>query len=334
MYRNQHLGLSTAILRVHKSIFQEAAAILYGENEFVYLLRDAANQVTDADAVAENNTADLPSDVEEEPAWGPVTRSRRRGRKPAIPKPLNRRDIYLEKYVLMMRRISLEAEHNRFNDEAKDRAATAINIFAKQYTKKQPTQRSLATNLRSLVVRVVPTWEEQSQDFTFIDWFDKGSSLMESIRSLSCDEITVKLLVPNSNGGGLALSSSRLRAAAPQKEEQGATHVLDMHCYQLDRMLKSCKIKDPWVGDEAITSGREARAKGMAIELDKLQATLRKYCYDPAYGERGWKPPVESDDEEDTEGDAEEEDGDEDMELIEEFVEPDDEDDEDYEDGG
>ena len=98
---------------------------------------------------------------------------------------------------------------------------------------------------------------------------------MESVRSLSCDEIIVKLLVPNSNGGGLALSLSRLCAAAPQKEEQGVTHLLDMHCYQLDRMLKTCKIRDPWVGDEAITSGREARAKGMAIELDKLQATLR-----------------------------------------------------------
>ncbi|KAJ4145503.1 hypothetical protein LMH87_004351 [Akanthomyces muscarius] len=172
VYRNQSLGLQPAILGTCTTIFREAARTLYGENEFLYLLRDGANHVADVTAVGQDDAPNPASDAEEDPEWGPARRATRRGRRSAV-KPLEKFDINLDRYIRYVRHICIEAEHNRFDEAAQTRAASAVKVFTDRYP--AMPAGSFSTRLASLELRVVPMWEANVGElgggggFTFLD---------------------------------------------------------------------------------------------------------------------------------------------------------------------
>lgn len=134
-------------LRMCKMFFREGIRVLYGGNKFLYRLRDAppeaARPVVDGDRLAHNDSTtneeasegDIKDDndsdpgYEEEPARPAApTRRSARGRKKQA-----RMDaaIHIAKYYPLFRFIIVEAEHNRYGEDAMKGTADAINVFAK-----------------------------------------------------------------------------------------------------------------------------------------------------------------------------------------------------------
>lgn len=323
-------------------MFAEAAGVLYGENEFLYLLRDSTNHVTDIVAVGQDDSPDYASDAEEQPAGATARRATRRGRPGAggaAPAPLYQSDINLDRYVQYIRRVSIEAEHNRFDDEAQARAAAAVQTFTRRYVWR-PEHRNFCTRLARLELRVVPMWERGlagrpprhgGGDFTFLSWFAEHAPLMRAVRALSCDALVVRLLPPPLANARGRPSRRRLRAA--EEEEQGPpsfAHELSMYHNQVDRLVRDSGYADPWAADDAMQEDRAARVAAMEEQFARLRDTLEAVCWDPVYGERGGPKGGEGEEDES----SGEEDGDgweEEAEEEEILVEQDDEDDEDYE---
>lgn len=292
MYRNQNLDLQPKILQACRKIFQEAAVVLYGENRFLYLLRDGTNEVCDIMAVARNDDPFPASDVEEPSEAGPTTRNRR-GRRNGAVSTLSNYDINLDRYIKYMRHLSIEAEHNRFTGEAERLAVNAIKVFTDRYTW-CPLAPGLSTRIEALEIRVVPTWdhnldsplEEWIGGFTFLDWFSGDSDLVKAVRAVSCDKLTVRLLSPPA--AGARGRSRRLRGAATEEQGPCFTYHLDMYDLQATRLVSEYGIPDPWAADAAMQQGREVRVKEMDNEFAELRSVLKKACKDPQYGERGF----------------------------------------------
>ncbi|KAM3499759.1 hypothetical protein MY10362_007004 [Beauveria mimosiformis] len=320
------------ILSTCRAAFDEAATVIYGENQFLYLLRDGVNPVADVAAIGQDDAPHPASDVEEELEGArPPTLTTRRGRKP------QKCDINLSRYICRMRRICLEAEHNRFADEAQNRATSAVKIFTDSF---EWLPDGFRTRLASIELRVVPMWEAGLGDsgsggFTFLDWFDADTELMRAVRKLSCDKMTVRLLPPRRR-----VRSRRRRGARSAEEEEedkrrAYAHEIDMHDYQVGRLVSEHAFTDPWHADEAMHLGRAARMAAMEDAFDKLRGVLEGVCRDTEYGERGC--PEGSDDDGDEEQDGadggEDGQGEEEEELFDEeiIVEQDDENDGDYE---
>lgn len=289
--------------------------------------------MADITAIGQDDSLDHRSDIEEEPESAPVRRSTRRSRRNAnaAPKPLEHYDINLDHYVKYIRHISIEAEHNRFNEDAKMRATNAINVFGTNYVWDPPGPH-MRTRLRSLEIRIVPLWEDSIGNeggFTFLDWFTPQSSMVEAIRNLSCDEVNIKLLPCNRNR---ARRSRRVQdATAAEMEDEGSyrTRNINMHAYQVDKLLADGTFADPWGECKVMQSTRQARIQGMERSFETLFANLEVDCRDPNYGERGYPGAKNEDAEEAAPAEDDQEGGDMEDEVVEE---QDDEDDEDYED--
>lgn len=344
MYRNQGLGLQPAILATCAAVFREAARTLYGGNKFLYLLRDGGG-------------ASSGSDGEQDHQWGasgPAARraTTRGGRRGAAPLP-EKFDINLDRYIRYVRHIAIEAEHNRFDEAAQTRAVSAVRVFTDRYPPMVPADGGLCTRLAGLELRVVPMWEADVGGFTFLDWLGVDTALMRSIRDLSCDRLTVRVLPPPSaaHAGG---RHRRLRDAEGGGGGGGGDDVDDgpptftrelcMYDHQVGRLVREFGVADVWPGDGATQLGREARLRRMEDGFATLQRVLEDVCRDASYGERGCPPVVEDGEEEDGDGDGEGQDAEEgdsdgedwlaDVDFDEELLlmDVDDTDDEDYQD--
>ncbi|TQV99281.1 hypothetical protein IF1G_01496 [Cordyceps javanica] len=318
-----NLALRPAILATCRRAHREGAAVLYGANEFLYLLRDGANRVADVVAAAYDDSPHLASDAEEQPAWGPARRVARRGHRRAGPAPLEKSDINLDRYICRFRRIAVEAEHNRFDQEAQARAAAAVQVFTERYPwwpwrgdhdhdrddrdDRDPEGEAACfrTRLASIQLRVVPMWEAPAGGagprrgfFTFLDWFGRETALMRAVKELSCDKLTVRLLPPpRANAPGRSSRRRRMAAGAggaggagDASHDQGPpvyTHEVGMVDYQAGRLTTEFGVADPWAADEAMQRGREARVDAMAVAFADLQRVLGAVCRDDRYGKRG-----------------------------------------------
>ncbi|KAJ6785279.1 hypothetical protein PWT90_01079 [Aphanocladium album] len=290
------------MLRICQATFAEAASVLYGENTFVYLLRDGANaNAADVAQLAHDDTPGSASDVEEAPESGPTTRTRRGRRGGRGPARLDKADINLDRYIKFFRRIAVEAEHNRFWEGSQALATNAVKVFTERYPWCPPAL-GLSTRLSSLEIRVVPMWEQALNggqgDFTFMDWFEGQADLMQAVRALSCDRFQVRILAPPKANAG---SSRRRRDADSAAELPSFMSDVSMYDLQPERLVREFAIPDPWGGDGAMQLGRETRIKEMRIWSKKLRDVLYEACSSKDYGERGRPPPEEPEDEQ---GDA------------------------------
>lgn len=334
VFRNQRLNLSSRILRVSKQIHHEAARILYGENTFLYLLRDGPCRVLNIVSIANNDSADPAEDAEEsESDWqtNNAAPSRRRRARRGRTRPELNKDINLTTYKSYFRSIEIEAEHNRFLEDTKKHLAKAIKVFA-EFDDQHPVW------LRSLTIRVAPMWERQlgpHGKFTFVDFFESKSKIMDAIRSVPCDFLAVKLLTWN---GSHQIHSRRVtRAQAARGDasaetpavKKGCTVVLDMRPYHTYKGTYANSGEDIWKHDAAMQWNRKRRHGVILERLEGLEALIVKYCRDERYGDRGVPRRGEEDDEEDNDDEDEELDGAAGADFVE-LIDLDDEDDADY----
>lgn len=137
-YRNK-FNIDPAILRVCKRAYWDGIRVLYGENVFVYSLRDAhgpiAKPPADVEQIAQDDSStqieeddvseyqDDGADMYAEDEERVTSRRRRRVAKDWLG------DIHIAKYFSLFRRIIIEAEHNRYGVETKQSMADAINFW-------------------------------------------------------------------------------------------------------------------------------------------------------------------------------------------------------------
>ncbi|KAK3187048.1 hypothetical protein K4F52_004214 [Lecanicillium sp. MT-2017a] len=335
VFRNQRLNLSSSILRVSKQIHHEAARILYGENTFHYLLRDGPSTVRNVAQIAYDDTVDPAADAEEsESDWqdGNTTSARRpalrlSGRR-ARQRPAENKDINLDTYKSYFRSISIEAEHNRFREDTRERLANAISVFAVD----SDSQQQQPVWLRNLTIRVSPMWEPKLRksgkrgDLTFVDFFASDTNVMAAIRKVPSDFLVVKLLVwhqCSSVRTGRATRAQARAEACPScsSAKKGCAVMLDMRPYHTFKGTYAPTDTDVWGHDDAMKWERKRRHNVLEKRLEGLQTLITKCCRDEKYGERGVPKRRE-------EGEGEEE-GEEDEDVIE-LIEIDDETDEDY----
>ena len=316
VFRNQRLNLCSRVLRLSKQIHYEAARILYGENTFLYLLRDGPSRVTNVLQIAHDDSVDPANDAEEsESDWGTNNASRRsRRRRRDGRRPTERKDINLQAYKSYFRFIAIEAEHNRFLQDTKDRLAKAIRVFAMSDDADNQSQQSIW--LRSLTIRVAPMWERQlgpRGNFTFVDFFDNDSDIMEAIRRVPSASLVVKLLTWKGSSqvrtGRVTRSQASAAAAATTTLKKGVSVVLDMRPYHRYNQNGEAAEGDTWENDAAMQWERKRRHGVIVKRLAGLQSLIVKCCRDERYGERGVPKRVVENEDEDWDMDGEEENG-------------------------
>ena len=148
-------GIEPAILRVSTATYFEGIRVLYGENVFVYSLRDATGHTARPPADVEKMALDDEDDEDDDDDDGSseyqaddqedavmdqdeMVRSRRRG----VRKDWDG-DIHIAKYFSLFRSVIIEAEHNRYGSETAQSMADAIRFWKNHPSPVSSTQALL-----------------------------------------------------------------------------------------------------------------------------------------------------------------------------------------------
>ncbi|KAH7251734.1 hypothetical protein BKA59DRAFT_135014 [Fusarium tricinctum] len=318
VYQREKPGLDISILITCKTIFIEARGVLYGENTFLYRLRDAPNpsQVMSNSHEVVNNDAYIPEtgigerfslvfggpNLPVEPEHEPGT-------------------INIKKYADYFRYITVEADHNRYASYTQEFMADAIKIFAcEPYT----------TNIHTLRIIISPRYE--GGKFTFADFFEPGSCLMVALRAVCCDTIRIKIQNKFLNEG-LGVPSSEL-----------VLHVRQLRFYKHLRHDElrgkdDTERRDPWKKDSKMKQFRFEQLCKINDRLMALKRSVIRACkkhVKPHVVRRGdlgpmnWNADAEEEDWEDWDVQEQDDEGSEE-DMDQEFEEPSDDNDSDYE---
>ncbi|KAH7166129.1 hypothetical protein EDB81DRAFT_640756 [Dactylonectria macrodidyma] len=218
VYARKRPGIETAIMSTNKTINSETVRILYGENRFLYRLRDPpmtrhvvnVEELSLADdgfrLAADDGTSDTSND-EFDPGNGyddADTEYFPRGRDDRI---------NIDKFRPYFRHLIVEAERNRYSNETQLHMADAIKIFTAQPSRRGKTRAGAAkTSLQTFTIRIAPQYglnltgvanivDQNHHNFTFVNFFSQKSPVLDAIKSLSCQCIKVDLLTSYLNGG-------------------------------------------------------------------------------------------------------------------------------------
>ncbi|KAF4338194.1 hypothetical protein FBEOM_7936 [Fusarium beomiforme] len=187
VYQREKPGLHINILMVSKKVFAEARGVLYGENTFLYRLRDAPTRSQEM-----INIQDLANDdvYVPEPGMRDQENNASRGANP-LAEPIHEPGtIDTAKYAQDFRFITVKADHNRSSWQTKEFMADAIKMFAKFPDK---------TNIHTLKIIISPEFAHGK--FTFVDFFEPASELMVALKSLPCEIIHVQISNQYLNNG-------------------------------------------------------------------------------------------------------------------------------------
>ncbi|POR38844.1 Uncharacterized protein TPAR_00953 [Tolypocladium paradoxum] len=265
---DEALDTPIAILSTCRLFYQEALPVLYGENTFLYRLRDPIATVTDVARLVQIDTSEeelLDAEYEDEGGaesgsdWeeGHATRrgaSRRRAKKTAF-------DIDIGKHLHLFRRIVVEAEHNRFSEDTKHSMACAIDAFATRHPGRHP-----APNIRSLTVRVAPLWDHAGGTvgrFTFVDFFAAESPVMQAMRAVRCCFLRVDLMTRYMDG---------------PSEKAGCSLTVDRRHEMLHLRSSLEPRAEYWPRDVVARCVRKAEATKACSALNSMGEYVDKFC--------------------------------------------------------
>lgn len=182
LYRRQGpRTLQPSILRVCRLFYAEGMRILYGENRFEYRVRDttAAEATLDVEgAPAENGEGGNDSDAEynnEEPDV-------------QAPEGTTEHSINIHRHGPLMRYLTISAEANRSGQEYLRTAAHAISVFA--------TLSPIRARVHTLRLDVQSTYNPETNEFSFADWFTPETKLMRALIRLPCRFVEFVILTP------------------------------------------------------------------------------------------------------------------------------------------
>lgn len=290
VYRNEGLGFSTNILRVCKTIYGEASAVLYGKNIFLYRLRDPTypdhritNLATDDTVRDDDDYDDDESDKESDSG----SEYEEEGGLPCQSEKI----INIDKYAHLFRKIIVEAEQNRYSKGTQESMAAAIRVFAQQGEGSSRQQESC--NIHTLTIRVAPTWqpllraEESSIHapkgyFTFVDFFLPDSPVNRAIKAVDCQIFHVTVLTRH-------MSSSRPSSNTPNVTltENGAYRLtVNRRHERLYNMAQEGGLRQDSV-DKVMRHRIVEMAQRSANAIDELASHIERLCTERNFRQEG-----------------------------------------------
>ncbi|KAK7413467.1 hypothetical protein QQX98_007692 [Neonectria punicea] len=259
IYARKRPGIDTAVLCTSRQLYRETVRVLYGENTFLYRLRDAPSHrpVVNVEELSLNDAKDDDAEVlmhgfKDDDVAG-------------------RNDkIDIAKFGSYFRRLTVEAERNRYSEETQHAMAQAIQVFT---TQPDGSTRACAggvkMNIHTFTIRINPQY--QPKTFTFLDFFHRTSPVMEAIRSLSSQFVKIDIVTRYLNGGQHPRVSSL----------KVDTRYLKLSCFASRQ--RTGNGRGSWRADlwrnNMLMSKRRVEGKKKSLEaLDKLDNHILKAC--------------------------------------------------------
>ncbi|SPN97253.1 uncharacterized protein DNG_00767 [Cephalotrichum gorgonifer] len=227
VYRHQRnrASFDTTVLRTCRICFAEGVRVLYGENEFEYLIRDAApvqeasERIEDPGTPQGNTEATPPltSHPEEEENSNDEYHDDDDDTLPDVQATAttatqpDSHDINISKVGPLMRRLSISAEANRSGPEYSQTMARAITTLA--------TLRPTRANVHTLRIKVRTAWREETKEVALADWFMPGTAVMVSIIKLPVRFIKFEILTPS--GREVCVEVNRGYGTATRRARRG-----------------------------------------------------------------------------------------------------------------
>ncbi|KAF5710438.1 hypothetical protein FMUND_9530 [Fusarium mundagurra] len=245
VYQRKNPGLDISILMVCKKVFVEARGVMYGENIFLYLLRDAPTQYHGM-----ANIQDLVNDdvYVPEPGMRDQESIVNRDTNPLALPVHEPGTIDTVKYAQYFRFITVKADPSRSNAVTREFMVDAIKMFAKT---------PYNANIHTLKIVISPRLEHGK--FTFVDFFEPTSELMIALRALPCERIHVHIVNKLLNNGAWPSSTDLILR----------THQLRFH-RQLVLQAREDKRKD---------ESNDRDVKGQSSDLFQTDAKMRNFRY-------------------------------------------------------
>ncbi|KAF4779687.1 hypothetical protein HER10_EVM0005843 [Colletotrichum scovillei] len=282
VYPRNRVGIRTDLIRTCRQVRKEALNTLYGENTFLYLLRDAAklpalnaqgeNEIvvqhplaTDDDALSdyEADSADEDSDGEDDVTNGPSS---------FLADGHTAADIDIRRFGHKFRKLMIVAEANRANAPYRLSMANAINVFR--------GLRPIRPRIHTLTIDITPQRDPRTGDVSFLDFFERSSEVVRTLRGLPCQFIEILVntgvSVGSSSSGGDGDGSGGDGSDNPGKQRQGQEKIVLNMKYAANIRRAKRGEKDLWRDDRVMQSYRSAKAGEAQKKLDSLPAAIRK----------------------------------------------------------
>ncbi|KAJ4318557.1 hypothetical protein N0V84_006793 [Fusarium piperis] len=244
VYERERPGLDTRILRVNRRINQEATGILYRENNFLYRLRDApgpSHQMVGAQLLTARNAYI--------PRRAPKSKKNEAG------------TINIDKFGEHIRCLTIQADHNRHSAQTQEFMVEAIKTFAKFPSK---------MNVHTLQIVISPRYENGT--FTFANFFQQDSTLIEALKGISCEKVIIKIWNKFLNDGKEPIRSEiklclpHLRFAKHRKLQQ------------LEGKADEGGHRDLWRGNRRMRELRMGGIRWCNLMLARLEHMVLQAC--------------------------------------------------------
>ncbi|KAK2029688.1 hypothetical protein LX32DRAFT_718138 [Colletotrichum zoysiae] len=275
VYPRNRPMVETGILRVCRQVRNEAVDVLYGENTFLYLLRETAklpatNMMGEDEIVVRHPLmADEPplseyeansDDEYDEDELLPEARS---ARDPEV-------EIDICRYGHKFRKLMIVAEPNRFDKGYLLSMANAIGVFR--------NLKPLRARVHTITIEITPIRQVDTGEISFLDFFEKTSEVIRTLKGLPCQFIEV--LVNTGGGNKERIQLNMKYAARIRRARRGQ--------------------EDIWKNDQVMQSYRSMKAGEAQRSLEKLSTMIRDIWEEP---NRRFVGSLAGDDESDEEDD-------------------------------
>ncbi|GJC81740.1 hypothetical protein ColLi_04578 [Colletotrichum liriopes] len=247
--------VETSILRSCRQVRNEAVNVLYGENTFLYLLRETANlpetnTLGDNDIVVQHPLmADEPvseyednsEDEYDEDDLLPAARSTQG----------TEVEIDIRRYGHKFRKLMIVAEPNRTEKGYLLSMANAIGVFR--------NLKPIRPRVHTITIEITPIRQIDTGEISFLDFFEKTSEVVRALKGLPCQFI--EILVNTGGGNQERIRLNMKYAAKIRRAKRGQ--------------------EDLWKHDRVMQSYRSMQAGEAQRNLERLSVMIRKIWEEP-----------------------------------------------------
>ncbi|KAK1966621.1 hypothetical protein LY78DRAFT_657081 [Colletotrichum sublineola] len=255
VYPRNRPMVETSILRACRQVRNEAVDVLYGENTFLYLLRETAKSPA-TNILGENEiVVQHPLMVDEPLSEYEGNSEDEYDEDDLLPAAQSTQDPEVEidicRYGHKFRNLMIVAEPNRFDKGYLLSMANAIGIFR--------NLKPLRARVHTITIEITPIRQIDTGEISFLDFFEKTSEVIRALKGLPCQFIEVLV----NTGGG---NQERIR--------------LNMKYAARIRRAKRGQ-EDIWSNDQVMQSYRSMKAGEAQRSLEKLSVMVRDIWEEP-----------------------------------------------------
>jgi hypothetical protein len=239
-------GLQTSILRTCDQFYTEGTGILYGQNTFLYLVRDAGPvPIQQVIGITPSGPGDVIADVESNFSEDEFQEHESDGEFGGYDPDGCEQEINIKKFGYLFRKIHLVAEANRSGPAYRETTARAIETFTTLYPRR--------ANIHTITIEISPLKDHSTGRLSFVDYFFPSSCVMQALRKLPRQFIEVLV----------------------------HTHVdivsLDMDMRYAARIRRSNRgEEDMWKDDALMLKNRAAKARQAYAIMNSLALNIRR----------------------------------------------------------